>query len=107
MSFCSTRYCNRRVVWILIRALPSRLVAVKLDDSSYVGSSAFPQFLNSGTTVACFHIAGNTPVETDRLNKNNTDGVMTSVHSRWTRFVSSELAVDLLTGSCCRVRKKE
>ena len=39
--------------------------------------------------MACFHIAGNTSVETDRLNKYDTDGVITGVHSRRTRFVSS------------------
>ena len=55
--------------------------------------------------MACFHSVGNTPVETDRLNKYDTDGVITGAHSRRTRFVSSGSAVDLLTGRCCRVRR--
>ena len=56
--------------------------------------------------MACFYIAGNTPaVDTDRLNKYDTDGVITGAHSRRTRFVSGGSAVDSLTGRCCRVRR--
>ena len=60
--------------------------------------------------MACFHIAGNTPVETDRLNKCDTDGVITGAQSRRTRFVISGSAVDhhqecpILLGKFSRMR---